>query len=161
MKNYWDGSICKNGHIIDYGKGDNAKHCYKCGSTILTTCTTCLSKIRGAKKISGGSPDYFLEPKKMHMDLPNYCYECGQPYEWTKKVLLNAKEIIELDDKIEEKVKKILNDCIPDLLTETPNTSLAITKYQINIEKVSEPIAQGLTRLLKDFVSESVKKTLF
>lgn len=161
MENYWDGSICKNGHVIDYGKGNDAKHCYQCGALILTQCSHCHAHIRGAKKINAGSLDFYLEPKRMHMEFPNYCYQCGQPYEWTEKILHNAQEIITLDENVDLEVLDIIKDCIPDLLTESPSTSLAITKYQININKFSEPVIEGMTRLLKEFVPEKTKEALF
>ena len=114
-------------------------------------------------------PDAISEPMGCYciVDLsgsynrPDYCYNCGAPYPWTKIILDNAVMLVSLEDELDESMKELIKTAIPDLITETPATPIAIAKYKKGIKCAGDILKNSMRQLLIDVVSETVKKSLF
>lgn len=152
--------ICLNGHMIndrsDSNSDHNAKFCTKCGQPTITTCPVCNAKIRGYYYVEG----VFRHSSKP-TPVPKYCHECGTAYPWTQSILDNALELLSLDVDLDSDTKKIIQEAIPNLIVETPSTSISIEKYKLSMDNVSQFVKDGLANLLVSVVSDGVKNILF
>ena len=164
MAEYWNGKICLNGHVVDYGNGEKDSFCSKCGSQVLDSCTHCNTKIRGASKhwsaMVGSAVSYF-DAKPENMKVPFYCRNCSEPYEWTNRILESSVSLISMDENVDESIKELIKSAIPDLLVETPETPVAIAKYKMYIPKINKTVSDSLYQLLIDFMAETAKRALF
>ena len=151
--------ICLNGHMIndqsDSISSLNESFCSKCGQPTITDCPVCHAKIRGDYEVE----DVFLTSSST--PVPKYCPECGSPYPWTQSILDNALELLSLDINLDDDTKNTIKEAIPNLIVETPSTTLSVQKYKIAIEHASQIVKDGLYNLLKDVVSEGIKTLLF
>lgn len=161
---YWNAKICINGHISDYGNGENDKYCNRCGTEVIDSCTNCGNSIRGASKrismVFDGLVSY-QKAKAEDMIFPNYCPFCGKPYKWTQLIIDNSVQLLALEDDIDPGYKGIIKNAIPDLLVNTPTTPISITKFREIIGTLSQPIKDAFYQLLIDVISETAKKALF
>ena len=66
--------------------------------------------------------------------------------------------LVSLEDELDESMKELIKTAIPDLITETPATPIAIAKYKKGIKCAGDIL---MRQLLIDVVSETVKKSLF
>ena len=152
--------ICIQGHVIDYGVEKISPFCSICGSEVLSKCLSCGYHIRGSHKLFGFYAE-LQEAEEENMEYPNYCYNCGDPFPWTKSLLDNAVEILALDSQWDDNFMQIISSSIPDLLVSTPSSAIAVAKYNINIEKFTLPVRNAMYQLLFEVVSESVKSRIF
>ena len=51
--------------------------------------------------------------------------------------------------------------CLPDLLTDTPKTKLALIRFKKLVDKATSATGAALYDILKDIASEAIKKQLF
>lgn len=153
---YNNATICLNGHVLSKYKENFQKHCSQCGKETYSFCSECHAPIRGVTRVEGavilGDRPYTI---------PYYCYECGAPYPWTKKILADAVELVSLDDGLDEDSKELIKNAIPDLLIDTPSTPVAAAKYQKGISKAGQIIKDSMYQLLVDVLSDSAKKLLY
>ena len=70
-------------------------------------------------------------------------------------------EKFSLEDELDESMKELIKTAIPDLITETPATPIAIAKYKKGIKCAGDILKNSMRQLLIDVVSETVKKSLF
>ena len=63
--------------------------------------------------------------------------------------------------ELDESMKELIKTAIPDLITETPATPIAIAKYKKGIKCAGDILKNSMRQLLIDVVSETVKKSLF
>ena len=149
--NYYNATICLNGHVIDKYNANYQKYCSTCGKETFSFCTSCNTPIRGSVRLDNviGAFPY----KK-----PFYCHSCGTPYPWTQKILDNAVELISLDDELDDTSKELIKNAIPELLFDSPTTPIAAAKYQKGISKAGEVVKNCLYQLLVDVMSETAKK---
>ena len=73
----------------------------------------------------------------------------------------NAVELLSLEDDLDDETKELIKNAIPDLIRETPDTPIAIAKYQKYINGAGEILKNSMRQLLIDVVCETVKKSLF
>ena len=78
-----------------------------------------------------------------------------------KIILDNAVMLVSLEDELDESMKELIKTAIPDLITETPATPIAIAKYKKGIKCAGDILKNSMRQLLIDVVSETVKKSLF
>ena len=127
MGYYHTAQICIKGHMINssYNKYSelNKKFCTKCGVKTITACSECNSPIHGT--YDSGLPVIGFEPV-----IDSYCYNCGNPYPWTKLALEKTEEIISEDECLSQSEKQKLVELMPDLVSETPSTNLAVIKLK-------------------------------
>lgn len=135
MAGYHQALVCLNGHLInedaDVNPAKNCKACPKCGADTLSECSACGKSIRGAYWESNG---YFIESDCCR--LANFCHACGKPYPWTERKQEALKEL--LNEVIEQEAERLkLVESIPDIITETPRSDLAVFRFQRALSKLS------------------------
>ncbi|KRL56636.1 DUF2321 domain-containing protein [Furfurilactobacillus rossiae] len=148
--------VCLNGHQIKDAmelSDSESGFCNKCGQPLISSCPKCGHYIPGTTDYEGVI-SFFQEP------VPKYCSNCGAPYPWTESVLKSATELIELTD-LSQQDKDSFSKTIPDLVTDTPKTKVAIAKFKIFSAKAGKTVASGLKDLLVDVASEAVKKAIW
>lgn len=152
--NYYNSTICLNGHIVDKRMANAQKYCSTCGKETYSLCSNCQQSIRGIIKLDGviGSPSY---------NKPYYCHACGTPYPWTQKLLDNAVELVSLDDELDNTSKELIKSAIPDLLVETPTTPIAAAKYKKGMSNAGQIVKDSMRQFLLDVACEIAKKLLF
>lgn len=146
-------TICTNGHVVNDSAYEYTPYCQTCGKETVSNCQKCETDIRGAYMTEYGyETDYRA---------PSYCFNCGEPFPWTKILLNNAIELIALDDQLPNDIKEIIKNALPDLIVETPSTPVATAKFRKFIPEAAQYIQDGLKNLLFDVASETVKKTIW
>lgn len=158
MGHYETAQICLNGHVItssiEISPNLAKNYCPHCGAPTTSKCDYCSDRILGHYRIPGAIVPTYYSP-------PSYCHNCGEPYPWTTRTIETASLLIQEDEQLSSEDKETLASSIIDLLTESPKTQLAITRYNKFVSKAVQITGQGLRDLLIDIVSESVKKSLW
>jgi hypothetical protein len=141
MSAYYDvARICLNGHLIGFeSKGPGRPglrrvdpFCQQCGSRTIAECPVCRSEIRGRPMVSPMVPDVFTS-----YDVPPFCRACGSAYPWTKSKIEPAKEPIRLADELNDAEKATLTADLPDLVSDTPRTQAAATRFKRLLAKLA------------------------
>ena len=148
MGEYRYAHICRNGHVLTSKAASPSisavKFCQTCGAPALTKCVHCQTAIRGEF-----SPDQFVIFNSNY-PRPAYCHNCGLPYPWTESALEAMKEIIWEDEDLFDDEKERMSQSLPDLITETPKTELAIMR----VKKFALRATKGVGSALLSFVIE-------
>jgi len=153
---YDTAQICRNGHVITESLNDFPNHgkkfCGNCGAETITSCTNCGQPIRG----------HLRGVVVMAFDIPapKYCDGCGNPYPWTESAISAAAEMAH-ELGLTEEDSATLNASIPDLITESPKTEIAVARYKRIIGKTGVEGARAMQRLLEGIVAETVKRILW
>lgn len=157
MGTYTTARICLNRHLIstDSSFSDPNIFCSKCGAPTTNQCSSCNSPIHGRYQIPG------VMTVGGKYTIPAYCYHCGTPYPWTKTALESAEAIIREDELLSEEQMQQFYACLPDLLTDTPKTTLALIRFKKFVDKATSATSAALYNILKDIISEAIKKQLF
>ena len=158
MSNWYDtAQICVNGHVVTdkFVKSPEVgrKFCEKCGAPTITNCQACSAIIRGFHHLEHVS--YSADYK-----LPSFCPDCGKPYPWTEAKIQAAYELTEEMENLSDEEKELLSRSIDDLITDSPRTELAATRFKKLLVKVGEPAAYALRTLVVDIASETAKKLI-
>ena len=157
-ESYYDvAQVCENGHVanshVDTYPQHNQDHCDKCGIKTIVACPSCGTSIRGSYYVPGfiGSENYTA---------PLFCYKCGEPFPWTVATLRAADDLADEMEGITDNEKESLKGSVRDLVRETPNTSVAETRFKKVMRKVGKESSEAMRSLLTDIVSETVRKTI-
>lgn len=81
MGHYNNATICLNGHVVSKYQANYQKFCSKCGKETYSKCPECNSPIHGKYEVDG------IVDLSGSYNRPDYCYNCGAPYPWTKIIL--------------------------------------------------------------------------
>lgn len=152
---YKTGQVCLNGHIITGNiqqKERCSKFCVQCGAETITCCQSCNENIRGNftyEHVSGEK-----------MNLPLYCHNCGEPYPWTVDALESARILIDEESELSKEEKENLKKSLPDLLSETPRTSLAVSRVKRAMMSVGGVLKDALVQFAAAFACEAAKSSL-
>ena len=155
MSYYDTAEICLNGHLISSSFEDypsEQAYCSKCGSKIITNCPNCNAKLRGAF-----NDPYYIKT----VEVTAYCYNCGKPYPWTKATIETAEAIIREDELLTEEQIQQFCECIPDLISETKKTNIALIRYKKLVDKAASVTGPALYDVLKDIAPAVIIKALF
>lgn len=151
--------VCLNGHVITSTARSSPElrknFCSRCGAATIAECPGCQSFIRGRYQVSG-----IVDLTPGPSTPPAFCHACGKPYPWTEAALEAARELIDLEDNISAKEREALKADLSALLTNTPRTQIAATKFKLFIAKAGKPVADALYQFIIDFASETAKKLL-
>ncbi len=153
MSNYYNATICENGHTISHNNIVGEKFCEICGAPNISCCPSCGMPIHGKENTSG-----FVSAKKYIV--PKYCYNCGQPYPWTASALEVAAAMIYEDSSLSESEKTKLNDSLPDIVSETPKTRLAGIITKKLLPSAESFTADALKQFIIDFGCELAVKLI-
>lgn len=92
---------------------------------------------------------------------PKYCHGCGKPHPWTEATLEAARDLAdELDDLTPEE-REAIKGSLDDLVTDTPRTALAATRFKKLVSKAGPAVADGFKEMLIEIVTESAKRLLW
>lgn len=154
MSSYHTAQVCLNGHLVcqsiqDY-PDEQQNFCSDCGAKTITECPSCHSKLRGFY-----DSDFIMATKVEH-----YCFNCGVPYPWTSSAIESTQLIIQEDESLDEIQKASLIESLPDVVSETPKTKLAVVRFQKALKTAGSFTAEGVRQFAIDFGCEFAKKTL-
>ena len=122
---------------------------------MITACPACNHDIPGYT-----DPEGMVVIGRKHRKVLSYCVSCGAPYPWTSSTITAAKELIELSS-LSDTEKRDFSATVPDILTDTPRTKVAITKFQMYAARAGSLVVDGLRDLLVDIASEAAKKAIW
>ncbi|WP_222710150.1 DUF2321 domain-containing protein [Lactobacillus apis] len=149
-------SICLNGHQASVNININSvidSFCTECGAKLITNCMNCDFPIEGDWSRSGAG---FVDLTHHDIPIPKYCVNCGKPYPWTQSALNAINEMVNLSE-LNSNQKDDLKGSIPDLLSDTPKSKLAVFKWK-NIGKTILPYIHDI---IVEVASESIVKALY
>lgn len=89
-----------------------------------------------------------------------YCRNCGKPYPWTKAAIEAATELIEEEEELDDIQRNKLLSSLPDIISETPKTQVAITRFKKALLAAGKFTVDGLRQFAIDFGCELAKKQL-
>ena len=156
---YYDvAQICENGHVVNSMAHDypnrNQDYCDKCGAPTIMACPSCQTAIRGVYHVPGALG-------WGHYTAPAFCRKCGKPFPWTAAGLRAAEDLADELDGLTSDDRESLKKSLPDLVRETPSTRVAETRFKKIMRKVEKDCYESMRSILKDIVSEVVRKTIF
>jgi hypothetical protein len=154
MSNYDTAQICLNGHLLTESVEEypsEQSYCSKCGSKSITKCPNCNAQLHGYGRYLG-----IIKPT----EVTAYCYNCGKPYPWTESALESANLIIQEAENFSVEDKAALVESLPDIVSETPRTNLAIARTQRFLKAVGGLTADMIRQFVIDFGCELAKKQI-
>ena len=155
---YHTAQICLNGHMIN-GEADkylehNELFCSICGAKTVTSCLNCGMPIRGTHE----EPGVLIIGDSA--SVRSYCHNCGKPYPWTVSAIEATMLLIQEEEEFSEQLKNSLSDSLPDIISETPKTNLAITRIKKALSFAGNFTAEGIRQFVIDFGCELAKQSL-
>ena len=156
MGSYCNAQVCTNGHVItsDTSFGTESNFCQKCGASTITQCPSCSSPIRGTYLVPG------VTILGQEYRVPAYCYNCGNPYPWTKSALEAMSEIIWEDEDLFDDEKKRISQSLPDLITDNPKTDLAVVRVKKYAMRATPAMCKALLSILAEHACERALQAL-
>lgn len=155
---YRQAQICLNGHVItdsaDTSPNRQQNCCSQCGAKTIMNCTACNAEIRGRYYI----PNSVYA--KNSYKTPLYCHNCGEPYPWTKSAIESVQEMIWEDEELFDDEKERLCKSLPDIIAETPKTTLAVSRVKKAALRCASFLKDALMQFAVDFGCELAKKQL-
>lgn len=149
--------ICLNGHVTTKQASSfpqyRKPHCPICGKETIAECGECEAPIQGDYRTGRG----FRSAAK---GAPAYCQQCGAPYPWTKTTLIAARDLA-YSLGLEDADAEALAGTIDDLVSEGPQTALAIHRFKTLTKQAGEQAMDLFKQILATVVAESVNRQLF
>jgi len=93
--------------------------------------------------------------------LPIFCPDCGKPYPWTEKNLKAAQDLADEVDNLSPEERSLLKKSLDDIVRDTPQTPVAVTRFKKLVAKAGPVAADGFRKILVDVLSEAVKKAIW
>ena len=154
---YDTAQICTNGHVITtqliFNPDHSMRYCDRCGASTITNCQNCNANIRG-----------FYHTRTSGSEIskrPSFCHECGRPYPWIEAKLKAAQELSDELDNLSPEERNLLKRSLDDIVRETPQTTVAVTRFKKLVAKAGPVAADGFRKILVDVLSEAVKKAIW
>ena len=159
MIKYRTAQICQNGHMITSSIESCPElkqiFCSKCGAKTITACPSCNAPLFGDMYDTDGSAIYgFCATVK------SYCHNCGKAYPWTESVIQSTTLLIQEEDELTEQLKNATIQSLPDIVTETPATNLAVIRIKKCLASAGKFTADGIRQFVIDFGCELAEKSL-
>ncbi len=160
-ENWYDvEQICLNGHVINRSTKNNPDHCQlfcdKCGAETIKNCPNCKNEIQGEYHVEGVVVVGFTESPP-----PAFCLHCGEAFPWTKLRIESAIELANEIENITDEDKVRVTESIELIVRDTPQTTLAATRFKKITAKTGEVFIKGFRDLLIDIASETAKKIIW
>jgi len=95
------------------------------------------------------------------LPLPIFCPDCGKPYPWTEAKLKAAQELSDELDNLSPEEREMLKKSLNDIVRDTPQTTVAATRFKRLVAKAGKAAAGGFWDILKDVLSETAKKIIW
>lgn len=148
--------ICENGHEINSYFHEYPEHnsdfCPDCGARTIHKCPNCGRSIKGH---NNGMYGYVCTYK-----VPAFCEYCGTPFPWTKSAIDNTSLLIREEEELSDILKDSLVESLPDIMSETPKTSLAVVRIKRGLSCAGKFTADAIRQFVIDFGCEFAKKLL-
>ena len=183
MKDNWydTAQICTNGHVVNLMSVSrpehNRKFCDRCGAPTITKCQNCNTPINGfyhegpitkltadefdidgmIEEIANPSPNTTPD----YTTLQSYCPDCGKPYPWTEAKLKAAQDLSDGIDNLSPEERALLKKSLDDIVRDTPQTTVAATRFKRLVAKAGKVAADGFRDILVDILSEATKKIIW
>lgn len=156
MGYYLTGQVCLNGHPItsDASSGLSQPFCSECGAATITHCPNCNAAIHGRYE----EPSVVVFGNSYKPDA--YCYSCGRPYPWTEAAIKNTALVIQEDEELSDTLKASLESSLPDVVSETPGTNLAVIRMKKALATAGKFTVDALRQFAIDFGCELARKSL-
>lgn len=155
MPFYHTAQVCLNGHLITESTeefpDDMQKFCSKCGAQAVTTCPNCSASLHGYHD----DPDFISITT-----VDSFCYNCGKPYPWTKSALESLQLLIEEEPSFSEDEKNKLVESVPDIISETPKTKVATSRFKRALSTAGKYTADAMKGIIVDIGTEVFKKSI-
>ena len=155
---YDTAQVCLNGHVIASTAGSNPQFhksfCDKCGEKTTMVCLECNSQIQGHYHVPGviGFFDY---------DAPNFCHNCGQPFEWTKRAIGAAEQLASDDESLEENEYEQFKIDIREITRESPQARASANRLKKLFGKMTVGTSSAIRDILVEIASEAAKKMIW
>lgn len=155
MGYYHVAQICLNGHMITDSSDTYPElcspYCPKCGAATITACPSCGAPLPG---------DYDCGIPIIGSQAPvnAYCHQCGKPYPWTESAIESTKQVILEEESITEPVKNAAIETLPDLISETPKTNLAVVRIKKILSSAGKFTSDAVRQFVIDFGCELAVK---
>lgn len=167
---YLTALVCKNGHVATYRleaeQETKINFCTACGQEMVSTCAGCSEPIRGAHAFVQCSESWGDLHLQAHYNAiqdpqcpPLFCHKCGNSYPWTEAILIAAQNLVEEAD-IPNDEKEKLKRSIPDLMSDTPRSKVAVAVVKKWLDKATTTTVSAFREIIVDVASEAVKKGL-
>lgn len=156
---YLTAQVCLNGHVIidniEHNSNLCEKFCHICGAETICECLNCHTPIRGKYYVSGITAVGFgYDPA------PAYCYNCGKPFPWTENALEATRIALDEADELKAEDREKLKNSLPDLLAETPQTNLAVTRLKKVFLYAGKFTKDVVLNFVNSFACDAVKSQL-
>jgi hypothetical protein len=149
--------ICLRGHLVLGSLKSFPQFaqpfCEDCGDATISECQTCHWPIRGL------GPNSWMVGGGQYRP-PKFCGECGKPFPWTEMALAAAKEYTDGIDQLSVEEKAMLKRDFDDLVSETPRTPVATSRWKKFMGKIGPAAGAVLQKTLESVLTDAVKKTL-
>ena len=154
---YDTAQVCQSGHVITaYLKTSphkGTKFCNRCGEATIITCPHCGTEIRG---------EYHSDVVVVaEFKAPAFCHACGKPCPWTEATLRAAQDLAAGLAGLSPEERNTLAKSLPDIIRDTPRTSLAATRFKALLAKAGPVAAEGFKKILTEMATEVAKKIIF
>lgn len=156
MGYYLPGQACLNGHKVagDARSEFSSPRCSDCGQPTITACPGCNAFIRGDYETPGVS---FIG---VGWSLADYCYQCGEPYPWTKAKLNAVQELAEAIDELTAFERQQIAELMPHLVQVTPRTKPAGFKVATILSNLTGQGKIALQDLMREVAVDAGKSAL-
>jgi hypothetical protein len=92
---------------------------------------------------------------------PGYCFNCGNAFEWTKRKISGAVELVEVGAGVTSGELEQFQTDLTDATRDTPKTQVASLRIRQLMAKVGTGVAGGVKDIIVDLVSETAKKIIW
>ena len=92
---------------------------------------------------------------------PSFCHKCGKPYPWTEATLRAAQELSDEIEGLTHAERNVLKRSLDDIVRDTPQTTVAATRFKRLAAKSGKAAAEGFRNILIDVVSGTAKKIIW
>lgn len=155
MTNFY-AKICTKGHtLVESRPLNDNEYCEKCGATMIAKCPKCGKSIK-----EWHYDDRIIAAAIRNFPRPLYCKSCGNPYPWTESAIQNAKLLIQEEEKFSEQLRTSLVDSLPDIVSETPGTNVAVVRVKKFFASAGKFTSDAIRQFVIDFGCELAKKLL-
>ena len=146
--------VCLNGHLITTAAVETPESrkafCPDCGASTIMACVQCREAIPGTNWDTAAP-----SPRRP----PNYCQACGSAHPWHQSAIANAIEVLE-ELELEEADLISAKSALPDLMSDTPKSEVAILRIRRILSKAGKPAYDIGIKVISDLASETIKKAL-
>ena len=158
MGHYDTAQVCLNGHMVNHSYHSspdfNQDFCDKCGAQTITQCPDCKSPIRGDYQFENVFAPGPTTPNR-------FCHQCGKPYPWTRQAVQAAKDLADELEGLDQNEREQLKKSLDELIKESPNTEVAGFRFKKLMKKTGAGSVEVMKSIISDFLSETVKKSVF